>query len=212
MEDYSFKKLIKISEKETKEMTFEETLKRFKGMIFKEIRTMNGNLIYNQFSDDDMEQELSIELWNAFNKYDIKQGNCFSTYVHFRLKKGINYFKRNMSAKKRNANGLVLSIDSEKENSTSILDEKVDEKSSLEASSNIEATEMYQALYNACRTDKEKELLNIIMNKQSELLAYAERHNISRQAANRQVKVMRHYFQHVLKSKGFVDSDLMTAI
>lgn len=54
-------------------------------------------------------------------------------------------------------------------------------------------------LKESCKTEKEKELFNVIFFNPAGLNTYTERHNISRQAANRQVLVMRMKFKQVLK-------------
>lgn len=50
-----------------------------------------------------------------------------------------------------------------------------------------------------CRSEKEKELHDIILYNQSKLADYAAKHKISRQAANRQALMLRKKFYVIIK-------------
>lgn len=41
----------------------------------------------NSIDRDEVEQQFTIELWYAFENYDIATGNCISTYIFHRFKK-----------------------------------------------------------------------------------------------------------------------------
>lgn len=195
-------KFVKVSEGRIVSMTFEQCRSFFKKMVYKEIMVLN-NKMYNTLDEEDLKQELDIELWRAFEKYDINRNTCFSTFLYYRLKKGSSLVLKKLFAKKNDSNGMIYSLEAENEDGFSLEDVQADRKTSF-IESDVAALEMYKCLVDSCKTEKEKELLEIIINKQSKLNIYAERHGITPQAASRQVKVMRQRLRYILKSKNFI--------
>ena len=63
---------------------------------------------------------------------------------------------------------------------------------------------MLETLFASCNSEKERELFEIIFFKQSKLKDYAVKHDISRQAANRQALIMRKKFAHILKKNHII--------
>ena len=63
---------------------------------------------------------------------------------------------------------------------------------------------MLELLRSSCKTQKEKELFEIIFFKQSKLAEYALKHSISRQAANRQALVLRKKLACILKKNSMI--------
>lgn len=199
--EVEFRKGIKVAEGKIIYMTFEECQKYFKKMVYGEIAKFKGK-VFNALEEEDLKQELDIELWRAYQKYDLELKTCFSTFLHFRLEKGTALVIKKVFAKKRDSNGILHSMEAENEEGLSMYDLQYDNStSSIE--SDLCAKKMYDCMISYCKNEKEKELLDIILFKQSKLKYYAKRHDITPQAASRQVQVMRQRLQFILLKNNF---------
>lgn len=67
---------------------------------------------------------------------------------------------------------------------------------------------MLDLLKSSCKTQKERELFEIIFFKQSKLKDYAIKHGISPQAANRQALVLRQKFAYILKKNTIIQQSI----
>ena len=62
---------IRFSNGEIKEMTFEEVRESFKPMAFKAMKVANNKFVFNSVEEEDFMQELEIEIWRAYDQYDL---------------------------------------------------------------------------------------------------------------------------------------------
>lgn len=80
------KKSIVMSNNTVVEMSFEEAMNEFKGLIIRVAKTYKGM----NLTEDDM-QEGYLGLWKAFTTYDEK--HCFSTHLTWKLKERFQHLK-----------------------------------------------------------------------------------------------------------------------
>lgn len=105
------KKMIKVSATVTKEMTFEDCLKRFKPMVIRETKKHTEHVVFNGVEYEDLMQDLTISLWEAFNEYDLEAGTQFSTFLFNKLRDGKRRATHHLYAKKRTAPNGSFSIE-----------------------------------------------------------------------------------------------------
>lgn len=194
-------KTIKLSDGTSQEMTFEEVRDCFKPMLIRQMTRTNNRFLYNPIEKEDFLQELEIELWRAFKDYDPSTGNCFSTYLYYKLQKGVRnatYFKYY----KKNQNNGISSIDAPLGND----DDDFTLGDLLESPeenpiSNILFNELWEIVKNNV-TDKEMETLHCMMHKDSfSVQDYADKYGISRQAANQRIMKLRKKLQAVVQNE-----------
>lgn len=128
-----------IIKNEIVEMSFEEALKYLEPAIHKEINRQKSNFDRASEERDDMFQDASIWLWNAYEKYDIKKGYHFSTYAKMYIRRGVqNETMKNQTQKR---DGETISMDAKLGNSededfslSNLLSEDIDFDSPMIAS------------------------------------------------------------------------------
>lgn len=197
LEEIIMKKTILLSNGQAVEMTFEEVLKKFKPMLVKEMKRINNRFVFNAVEDEDFMQILKLECWKAFRDYDYTTGNCFTTYLYPKLQKGsrdATYYKYSQKNQ-----GITISA------SAPIGDDelKLEDMFSIDDTSmnNIEAEEL-TAIIRSAVAQEEHELLMIILDRhQFSVADYAERHGITRQAANQRVVKLRKKLQAAIKEQ-----------
>lgn len=102
------KKKIIISSQGVVVMSFEEVLKQFEQMIEKFANSTINKIVYNKPEKEELLQELHLQAWEAFKRYDITKGHAFSTYLVYRLQLGIGRGTAKLYAQKRtNTKGTV---------------------------------------------------------------------------------------------------------
>ncbi|MDG0860352.1 sigma-70 family RNA polymerase sigma factor [Staphylococcus equorum] len=193
-------KEIRFSTGEVLSMTFEEVRKRFYPTLRKEVRQTNNKFIYNKTEDADFLQELEIELWRAFNDYEVEKEICFSTYLHWKLKKGVKKATFYKYAQKNQHNGMYsmsAPIGSD--------DLKLEDMFSSETDSSEGI--MYETLINIVKDhvkDNEQELLLMLMDiKKYPVQVYADKYGITRQAANQRLVKFKNKLQDAISNHYF---------
>lgn len=194
-------KQIRFSTGEVKEMTFEEVRKRFYPTLKKEVRRTNNKLIYNKIEEEDYLQELELELWRGFNDYDIDAGTCFSTYLSFKLQKGTRKSTYHRYSKKNQCNGIVSS-------SAPVGDDDLKLEDMFKTEGDSSDDVMYEALVEVIQNELEpgeEELLAMIVDiKNNPVKAYADKHEITRQAANQRLVKFKSKLQDSIKLNYFI--------
>lgn len=187
------------------EMTFEEVFEKFEKLIFSEIGRTQRKMGY-QIDPDEFKQIANIEFWKAFEQYDAEKGYCFTTYVHTKLRKAsrdvIQPFFSKKGVSQRN------SISVEKFSSPSIEEESTLSKEvsrqmvidgGRTSEDNMIGSELEYLVFSSLKSN-EIELMQIILDvKEYSVTEYAERHSISRQAANKRVIKLKTKLQDIIK-------------
>lgn len=183
---------------ETKEKTFEELHDDF----FKMIQNEKWKLLRkygNKLDALEVEQQFIIELWNAYNQYDIEKGVCVSTYIFNKFKKARRdlLFANMLSKKAQFENENITYMQATKHNSEQDDENHFSNREFQEDTSYIqhkemqpdlllEKNELFNSLLDLCEFDYQKDLLLVIIDRKNYTVAdYAEKWNISRMAANK---------------------------
>ncbi|MGG1916095.1 sigma-70 family RNA polymerase sigma factor [Priestia megaterium] len=175
-------------------MTFEEVSKQFEPMVIKHMNDANNKFTYNAVEREDFKQILDIEVWRAYEAYDIEQGNCFSTYLHFKLQKGVRNATYHRYAQKNQ--GTTIS------SSAPIGDDEL----KLEDMFSTDDTSTDSIFFNELAeiikenvTEEEQDALNCLLNKKEfPVVDYAAKHNMTRQAANQRVKKLQKKLRQII--------------
>ena len=181
------KKII-FSDEATKEMNFEEVRKRFKPTLIQTMRRANNKSVYNALEEEDFMQELEIELWRAFEQYDPSTGYCFSTYLHYRLLKGVRdatYYRYSL---KNKHNGLISMNQPVGADDLKLEDLFPSEDTSM---NNILYQELVKLIKDNILEDEEETLFCMMNKKDYSVQDYADKNKITRQAANQRIVRLR---------------------
>ncbi|MGN8842556.1 sigma-70 family RNA polymerase sigma factor [Niallia sp. HCP3S3_B10] len=191
------KKTILFSKKPAITMTFEEVRNRFLPMLVKTMKIANQRFIFNAIEEDDFQQILEIELWRAYEQYSSENGTCFSTYLFYKLQKGVrNATYHKYSLKNQ---GIIVSMNTSiNKEDFKLEDILADNDASM---NNLETNELsYLIIQNT--SDHEKELLSILLDKQTFTVnSYAKKHGITRQAANQRVIKFKKKLQKIIANE-----------
>lgn len=177
-------------------MTFEEVREHFTPMIYQKIRQTNNRFIFNPVEEDDFKQELEIELWRAFEDYDPSTGNCFSTYLEYKLWKGVRNVTFSRYSLKNQHNG-IFSINSPINDDTDL---KIEDLLSTPDNTfeNIAYSELLSIIIKNV-SKGEEEVLKVLLNrKEYPVSKYAEKVGITRQAANQRVIKLKKKLQNII--------------
>lgn len=195
----------------TEELTFEEVYERFFNMIQNESWKMKR--AYGKALDkDEIVQQFTIELWNAFELYDYARGFCFSTYLFNRFKKARrDLLQKNFLSKKvQFEKGNIASLDNKlsEESDVSFLNREFEEDSSYgeykkyQPDIILDEMEFFDEVFKVLETDEKKDLVLVLLDKKSfSVNDYAEKWNISRQAANKRLLVVKKTLKEALDDK-----------
>lgn len=152
------KKLIRISKDEVVELSYNEVLKRYRGLILNLIRKW---LFKYEF--DDLYQIATLGLWDAYKFHDVNNGNCFGSLAEKTIIHYISWYRQNnnLDKIKRETSNIkdICSYDSH----DGYIDTFVDNKDSY---SNIELKIMLDELFNKLK--KQNEFLRAHERKASE--------------------------------------------
>lgn len=185
-------------EKLTKEMTFEEVRKQFYPALKAHVNNTNNRLIYNKVDTKDFLQELEIELWRAFEDYDYELGNHFSTFLGWKLKKGVKRATYHRYAQKNQNNGIQSMSEPIGEDSLKLEDMFTD---NTQASDEIEYEELMKIVKDSV-DEGEEELLKMTLDiKNNPVQVYANKHGITRQAANQRLLKFKKKLRNIVKEK-----------
>jgi RNA polymerase sigma factor (sigma-70 family) len=177
-------------------MTFEEVREQFTPMISGIINHTNNKFLFNKVEEADFRQELEIELWRAYEAYDPSSGYCFSTYLYPKLMKGVRNVTYSRYSQKNKSIGAVLSIQAPiNDSKLKIEDMLFTDDTSFD---NIAYQELMSIILSNV-TENEKDLLKIILDSREYSVAdYAEKYDITRQAANQRKNKLKKKLQNVV--------------
>jgi RNA polymerase sigma factor (sigma-70 family) len=188
-------KTILFSDGTSVEMTFEEVRTQFMPMVFKSMKRANNKFIFNQVEEDDFKQELELELWRAYEAYDADSKNCFSTYLHYKLMKGVRNATYSRYAQKNQSNGVFSMSAPIGDDDLKIEDMIASDDTSFD---NIARNELLSLIMKNVKED-EMDLLNIIIDvKANSVNDYAEKFGLTRQAANQRVNKLKKKLRAVI--------------
>lgn len=192
-------KRILSSDGTSKELTFEEVREEYRPMAIGTMRKANSKSLYNAVEEEDFMQEMELEMWRAYEQYDPDQGNCFTTYLHYKLLKGVRNVTYSRYAKKNQHKGLFSMNAPRGEDDLKLEDMFASEES---ASDDLFYKELLSIVQKNVPSESEKELLLILLNKKEHSVqSYADRHNITRQAANQRVVKLRKKLQEIIQNE-----------
>jgi len=191
------KKMIIFANEPAKEMTYEEVREQFMPIVIKVMRTANNRFLYNRVEEDDFQQTMEIELWRAYEHYDPTTGNCFTTYLYPKLQKGVRnatYFKFALKNQ-----GIIVSMNKPMgEDDLNLEDLFSSEDNSMY---NIYLSELTAIIYSNV-SESEVELLKILLDRQTYTVQnYADKYNITRQAANQRVVKLKKKLQVIVATQ-----------
>ena len=191
---------IRFSNGEIKEMTFEEVRESFKPMAFKAMKVANNKFVFNAVEEEDFMQELEIEIWRAYDQYDFESGNCFSTYLHYKLQKGVRnatYYKY----AQKNQHGYVYSLNAPMgDNELRLEDLFAEDDTSVD---NLVYSEL-TTLIRDNLDEKEEEIFKMLVDKKHyPVQVYADKYGITRQAANQRVIKLKRKLQNIVSDQYF---------
>lgn len=183
-----------------KELTFDELYENFFNMIQNESWKLFKK-IKNKISRDEIVQQFTIELWNAYEKYDISKGNCVSTYIYYRFMKAksdimgeIFYTSKKIFEKDnvvyfetgRSFNG---GEDIDFYNNTFNSDNGYIQNNTLyQPDKALESNELFDTINSIFKDEEEKDIFLVIMDRKDfSVNDYSKKYGISRVAANNRV-------------------------
>lgn len=179
-----------------KSMEFEDLHEHF----FKSIQKESWSMVkrYSFLNKDLVEQQFTIELWTAFERYDIEKGQCISTYIYWRFNRArsallepeIGSVKAKFEKKKINS----LDKNVAGEDSANFSNQKFESDSNYEKMRREQPdnqaieNELFSIVDNFLLNDEEKDLVRVLIDKKEYSVAdYAIKWNISRMAANKRL-------------------------
>lgn len=188
-----------------KELTYEDVHIMFTPLVEKNVREMNTNMFFNRYNEEDARQESYLQLWHAYEKYDLSKGNCFTTYLFYRMARARDKFFQPSKAQKREGEGKEISLNKEVTVSGSDA-APTDELQNLLVDNNdnceetLDAKVLLEIIENAVKKDRDKSILPFILGSSDESVAeYAEAEGISKQAAHNRIRVLKAHLREVLK-------------
>lgn len=187
-------KTILFSDNTSKKMTFEEVREQFTPMVIKTMKGANSKFIFNSVEEEDFRQELDLELWRAYDQYDPTKGNCFTTYLYYKLQKGVrNATYHKYSLKNR---GVTISMNAPVgDDDLKLEDMFATDDTSMD---NLAFKELIAIIQESIKPEEE-DLLKVILDKKTfSVQNYADKYNITRQAANQRVNKLRKKLQKVI--------------
>lgn len=153
------------TEKGVERLNFESFQDRYQDVLNDQIDIVS-NKYRKYLSDDEITQYLLIDLWRAYETYDVERGNI-EGYVAYRFGMSRRDIRNRVSKiKKRNEKftGLVdnITINETPEN-------------------NIITKNLIKHIYSYCDEDDELELINILIDKKEHtVIDYAKKYSLSR--------------------------------
>lgn len=180
-------------------MTFEEVFVEFTPLIKRVMRKANNKFYFNKVEEEDFLQELYLELWRAYEKYDDIIGTSFTTYLYFRLQKGVRDVTYSKFSKKNQS--IEISLDAPFKNPDFTLEDFL---SIPDGSLNgILNSELESIILSAIDSGEEEMLQSLTNRKEFSIQQYADKHKITRQAANQRIIKFRNKLRKVVKEQYF---------
>ncbi|MEK5205198.1 sigma-70 family RNA polymerase sigma factor [Bacillus sp. FSL R10-2789] len=182
------KKTILFSNQPARQMTFEEVREQFAPMVIRSMKNANNRFIFNAVEEDDFRQELEIELWRAFKDYDSNSGNCFTTYLHYKLQKGVRNATYSRYSLKNQHNGILSMSAPVGEDDLKLEDLFSTDDTSTD---NLTMNELTAIIRSVVGEDEEDTLKALLNKKEFPVQIFADKHGITRQAANQRIVKLR---------------------
>ena len=189
------------------EMTFDELYEQF----FKMVQSETWKMIkkYPVLKQSEVSQQFTIELWHAYEKYDAELGYCISTYVYHRFNKARRDVlqQRFLSVKAIKENrvfsldGIAGDQDSEIDfyNNDFSQDENADAQRLCQPDFVLEEKDFFHCLKMKLKSDAERDMVEVFLDKKNYSISdYAEKWNITRQAANKRYNVLEAKLKKIL--------------
>lgn len=183
--------------KETVLMEFEDVLEQFNLMILKESNRFHQR--YRNVEIDEIKQILTIECWEAFKRYDVSKGYCFSTSLVWRFKHGekdLTFSK--YDSKKAQFTNQQSSLDFKSDaegNENSFANQQFGNDDSFlmmeqrRPDSQLFENELFLGLIKKLK-EHEVDMINVILDDTYSIVDYSEKWNISRMGANKRRLVL----------------------
>jgi len=179
-------KTIIFSKEPSKEMTYEEVREQFLPLLNKTVNRSNQKFNNGILEKEDFLQELEISLWIAYEKYDPGRNNCFSTYLHYRLMKGVDkVVSPAMTLKRKNDGVLSLDVSLSDDGEMTLKDTLI---SDFLVADDYQGRELYEIIQTAVGSEHEEILFSIIDPKAFPVSEYAKKNHITRQGASQRVR------------------------
>lgn len=196
-------KTIKLSNGVVKQMTFEEVLEQFDGMINRFANEALEKIVFNKPEREELLQELCIQVWEAYKRYDGK--HAFSTYLHFRLQHGVHRVTMKLYAQKRTNERGVISLNK-------MIGSGDDSEQELETLFGEEDFEITSLAFREFMVELEKKLdpcekkmLKVLIDRNNySVQDFANELGISRQGANKKVNKFKKKMADLMIESGFV--------
>ncbi|MCH4825182.1 sigma-70 family RNA polymerase sigma factor [Planococcus halocryophilus] len=194
-----YTKKLSFSDGTSREMSFEDVLFQFKPLLKSVLRKTNNKFIFNKVEEEDFFQELSVELWKAYEKYDSSYETFFSTYLYYRLQKGVRDATYSKFSKKNQ--GIEISMDTPLGNE----DIKFEDIFSTPDVSidNLLGNDLIKIIQSNIEPHEEEMLRTLINRKHFSIKQYAEKYGITRQAANQRIVKLRNKLKKLVKEQYF---------
>lgn len=152
------KKLIRVSKDEVMELTFNEVLKKYKGLVVNVIKKWKF-----KFEFEDLYQMGTWGLWDAYKFHDVNNGNCFGTLAEKTIIHYISWYRQNNNSDKIKRETSNISDICSYDSHDGYIDTFVDNQESY---SNIELKIILEELFNKLK--KQNEFLRAHERKASE--------------------------------------------
>jgi len=193
------RKTIRFSDGNCYEMTFEEVFVEFTPLVTSMMRRANNKFYFNKVEEEDFLQELYLELWRAYEKYDYVIGTSFTTYLYFRLQKGIRDVTYSKFSKKNQS--IEISLDAPFKNPDFTLEDFLSIPD--DSLNGILNSELESIILSAIDSGEEEMLQSLTNRKEFSVQQYADKHKITRQAANQRIIKFRNKLRKVVKEQYF---------
>lgn len=199
------KKEIRFAKGVVKEMTYEEVLTKFTPLMNKFANAKLNQMAYenhNKPEKDELLQELRLEVWEAYKRYDKTQA-VFSTFLYYRLKLGLTRGTNKYYAQKRNNEAGEVSFSSTLNGDT----ETTLESAVGEFDAGFGATEFGKFIMDLEKTltDREKMYLQILMSDGSYTVQnMADEMGLTRQGVNKAFNKFKEKLEKILLEQNYV--------
>lgn len=188
---------------------FDELYVQFYNAIQKEtfkMKSKYGGL----FSRNEIEQQFTIELWNAFNTYDYEMGTSISTHVHYRFALARRELVRNQfltnKAKFRNeAQSLDKEVFSQKGDSIDLYDTASFSEKVQTPEEKLLDDDFLELVSSVCKNEEDADLIRIMLDsKDFSVQNYADKYDMSRMGVYVRLKSIKKKIKKLLDEENLI--------
>lgn len=185
------------------EMTFEQILHQYDLLIKKHCRMAVQNLMYNKPENDDVVQQMRIAAWKAFIKYEPERGLAFSTYLVYWLQHAESAIVAPMFAQKRvNAEGTVSFDESKTDDGEGDMKNVIGEDD--ENIGDVEYNDLLKRITSMLNSKERVYFKYFLDSEYYNTTRLGDELGVSRQAAHKQVKLLKVKLQDILKGEDII--------